>query len=267
MAYVSLARPSAKMKSSSVAEATALAETAAAAGKKVDMPVMEDEIMTFCSPCPGKQFNQIAVANRRLNIAWRRRYHRLQKYMLREGILGLIDTGPHSISPNNLVSPKGVYAAGINILLDLEDIVNTELATASTEIRKKAVVPYEWGSWRFPEEVANHPQDFWSRLCVGRRTWNGLTDEDPYLVHPDWQPPDHEDFFGSNGYLPVEWARPNSELARRQAEVADYPPNPSLMPTLTRNIRFYSDTYPEPPVPYEPSTPWRRLDLVRLGLV
>ena len=104
----------------------------AVAGKVWDIPVVIDIVVNFCSPCPGKQFNQIAVADRLFNIAWRRRMHTLQKYMLREVILGLTDRDRGGSSVRTTSSWQA--EVGVSILLDLEDVFNT----ASEETRRLA---------------------------------------------------------------------------------------------------------------------------------
>lgn len=120
-----------------------------------DSPDIRDIVVSLCAPSPERRSNQIAVADRRFNTAWRRRTYELCKVLLRTGIRGLLDIGPYSLSPHG-----GLHASGILVLLDLEDVFNTEMATARATVRAAAGDAPE--SWRFSEEVCAHPQTLWS---------------------------------------------------------------------------------------------------------
>ena len=83
MAEASLASPAKKMKC-----ATAVAET------DWTMPAVIDIVVSFFAPNPLRRFNQMAIANRRLNLAWRRRMRVLSKDVLWEGVMGLLGIEP-----------------------------------------------------------------------------------------------------------------------------------------------------------------------------
>ena len=118
-----------------------------------DSPDIRDIVVSLCAPSPERRSNQIAVADRRFNTAWRRRTYELCKVLLRTGIRGLNDSGPYS----------STRPPGILVLLDLEDVFNTEMATARAIDRARATARATAPeSWRFSEEVCAHPQTLWS---------------------------------------------------------------------------------------------------------
>ena len=87
-----------------------------------DIVGIRNNVVKFCNPSPSLHFNQIAVADRRFNTSWRRRTHALCQGMLRAAIFGLLN-GRHADSGNHVLT-----------LLDLEDVFNTELATAAKAV-------------------------------------------------------------------------------------------------------------------------------------
>lgn len=84
-----------------------------------EIPLIRDLVIHWCPSSPSLQFNQLAVANRLINTAWRRRTYALCKQMLRSAISGLLGTCP-------VCKSNGGHML---TLLDLEDVFNTELAT------------------------------------------------------------------------------------------------------------------------------------------
>ena len=108
--------------------------SAAVAGKKPSVFEVwapretRDLVVSFCPPSPSQQFNQIAVADRLFNTSWRRRTYPLCKDMLRSAIEGLLGT----------CAVCGHTGSNLLLLLDLEDVFNTELATAAAEASRVA---------------------------------------------------------------------------------------------------------------------------------
>ena len=108
--------------------------SAAVAGKKPSVFEVwapretRDLVVSFCPPSPSQQFNQIAVADRLFNTSWRRRTYPLCKDMLRSAIEGLLGT----------CAVCGHTGSNLLLLFDLEDVFNTELATAAAEANSVA---------------------------------------------------------------------------------------------------------------------------------
>jgi len=118
-----------------------------------DTPGIRDSVVSWCPPSPGRQFNQIAIADRLLNISWRRRGHVLHCDLLGSAIC-LFQT-VELVRPGN---------CGMVLLRHLENIFNTEraaqIAAAERQItasRTLQIIPAEREAHSQHEEAQERP--------------------------------------------------------------------------------------------------------------
>ena len=109
-----------------------------------EIPDIRNNIVSFCSPHPWTQFNQIAVADRRCNTAWRRRNHPFCERMLRAAI--------HRLG-NNARSSR--MSRSIVLLLDTEGVLYTaHRAQKLLEIQLERLREAARAAGRAPLELA-----------------------------------------------------------------------------------------------------------------
>jgi hypothetical protein len=82
--------------------------------------ILVDAIIVFCPTSPSAQMSQIAVANRRLNVSWRRMHYRMVKAFL-QNLMNEMQRVPPSYGHTDLFFIRNNDA--MLLACDLEDMI------------------------------------------------------------------------------------------------------------------------------------------------